>query len=88
MDLQKSKEAFCMDEKEVYHVISETYEVTFYDKDEKIDSIQQYRTEEEARTVFNLFNEPDSVDLYSMITLTKTEWIVNARQIFIDALVF
>lgn len=73
---------------DVYQVSVETYELTFYDKAEHIDSIQQYRTEEEARTAFNLFNEPDSAELYSMITLTKTEWAVNARQVFIDALIF
>ena len=77
-----------MAETEYYNVISETFELTFFDRAGGIDSIQQFWTEEDARNALSLFDEPESADLYSAITLTKTEWYVNARHIFLDALVF
>ncbi len=73
---------------EFYELIETTYELTFYDLNEKVDSIQQYRTETEAREAMKLFDEPASVELYSMITLTKTEWLVNNRRVLLDVLSF
>ena len=67
---------------------TETFELTFYNRCYEIDSIQQYRTEDEARQALKLFDEPDSTDLYSRITLTKTAWHILARQKLLYELIF
>ena len=51
-----------------------TYELTFYDRDGEEDSVQQYTDEQTGREVLSLFNEPDSEELYSRITLTAYDW--------------
>lgn len=51
-----------------------TYELIFYDRDGEEDSIQQYTDEKTGREVLNLFDEPDSAELYSRITLTAYDW--------------
>lgn len=67
---------------------SETYELAFYDHDGMIDSIQQYRTEAEAREAMNYFDEPDSAELYSIITLSKTVWSPESRNIILESFCF
>jgi len=51
-----------------------TYELTFYDREGAEDSIQQYTDEKTSREVLNLFDEPDSAELYSRIALTAYDW--------------
>ena len=45
-----------------------TYEITFTRLDGQPDEVQQYTTEESAREVFRMFDEPDSAELYSPST--------------------
>ena len=51
-----------------------TYEITFYDWQGGVDSIQQYADEATARSILRLFDEPESADLYSLITLIAHDW--------------
>ena len=67
---------------------TETFELTFYNLFNKIDSIQQYRNEEEARQAMKLFDEPVSAEMYSKITLSKTKWFGTLQEVPIDKLVF
>ena len=64
-----------------------TYEVTFYDKDGEEDSVQQHTTEESAKEIMKLFDEPDSAELYSRITLTAYEWSTGESR-FLEELTF
>lgn len=64
-----------------------TYEITFTRLDSQPDEVQQYTTEEAAREVFELFDEPDSAELYSRIRLTRHDWETGADEPM-DALVF
>ena len=68
--------------------VSTTYELTFFDLCGNVDSMQQYRTESEAREAMRLFTEPDSTDIFSKITLTKTEWYAEAKQVIMRTLSF
>ena len=68
--------------------VSTTYELTFFDLIGNVDSIQQYRTEAEAREAMSLYNEPDSTNIYSRITLAKTEWYPEAKQVIMRTLSF
>jgi hypothetical protein len=51
-----------------------TYNITFYDREGEVDSIQQHTTEESAKKIMKLFDEPDSSELYRRITLTSYDW--------------
>lgn len=51
-----------------------TYELTFYDREGEEDSVQTYTDEATGREVMNLFDEPDSEELYSRIALTAYDW--------------
>lgn len=51
-----------------------TYEIAFFDLRGGIDSIQQHTDEATARAVLRMFDEPDSAELYSRITLTAHDW--------------
>lgn len=51
-----------------------TYEITFARLDGQPDEVQQYTDESFARECFQLFNEPDSAELYSRIQLTCHDW--------------
>ena len=51
-----------------------TYEISFYDRHGVIDRVQQYTEEALARSILQMFNEPDSAELYSRITLTAHDW--------------
>lgn len=64
-----------------------TYEITFTRLDGKPDEVQQYTTEEAAREVFGMFDEPDSAELYSRIQLNRHDWETGADEP-LDALVF
>ncbi len=64
-----------------------TYEVTFYDLSNGIDSIQQHTDETMARSVLRLFDEQASAELYSRITLTAHDWSTGAET-ELDALIF
>lgn len=55
-----------------------TYEISFYDRHGGIDSVQQHTEEALARSIIQMFNEPDSADLYSRITLTAHDWRTGA----------
>ena len=64
-----------------------TYEITFFDLNGGIDSTQQYTDEAIARSVLRLFDEPDSAELYSRITLVSHDWSTGAEA-ELDALAF
>ena len=51
-----------------------TYELTFYDQEGNEESAQQHTNESDARAAMELFNEPDSAEMYSCITLTAYDW--------------
>ena len=51
-----------------------TYELTFYDREGEVESIQEYTNEADAREAMDLFREPDSAELYSRIVLTAYDW--------------
>ena len=72
---------------EKYTYPETTFELCFYDRTGEIDSIQQYRTEEEARIALDLFNEPASTDMYKQIKLFKTEWLRIAHQTQLESLI-
>ena len=57
-----------------------TYEITFYNLSGGIDSIQQHTDEAAARAVLRMFDEPDSAELYSRITLTAYDWSTGAEK--------
>ena len=69
-------------------MFSETYEITFYNKEGRVDSVQQYRNEKEARRSLALFHDPISVEMYSKITFSKTEWRPDAISTILDTFVF
>ena len=56
-----------------------TYEITFYGPDGAPDSTQQYTEEAAAREAFRTFDEPDSAELYSRITLSVYDWETNGE---------
>mgnify|MGYP007070095102 CR=1 FL=1 len=56
-----------------------TYELTFYDRDGEEDSVQQYTDEATGREVLSLFDEADSAELYSRITLTAYDWTTDTE---------
>ena len=60
---------------------STTYELTFFDREGVEESIQQYTNEDDARAILDLFNEPDSAELYSHITLTAYSWDTGTERI-------
>ena len=64
-----------------------TYEITFYSLSGGIDSIQQHTDEASARSILRLFDEPDSAELYSRITLTAHDWSTGTVTA-LDALIF
>ena len=64
-----------------------TYEITFTRLDGQPDEVQQYTTEESAREVFRMFDEPDSAELDSRILLNRHDWETGADET-LDALVF
>lgn len=51
-----------------------TYEITFTWLDDQPEEVQQYTDESIARECFQLFDEPDSAELYSRIRLTRHDW--------------
>ena len=51
-----------------------TYELAFYDREGNEESVQQHTNEADARAAMELFNEPDSAELYSRITLSAYDW--------------
>ena len=57
-----------------------TYELTFYDREGEVDSIQEHTNESDARAALDLFREPDSAELYSRITLTSYDWGSGTEQ--------
>ena len=67
---------------------SETFEIIFYNLDRRIDSIQQYSSEGQAREIMSLFDEPRSSEVYSEISLSKTTWMPVATTTILDRLVF
>lgn len=64
-----------------------TYELRFYDQRGTLDSTQQHTDEATARSILRLFDEPDSAEVYSRITLTAHDWITGADA-DLDALIF
>jgi hypothetical protein len=56
-----------------------TYELTFYDREGEVDSIQEHTNESDARETMDLFREPDSAELYSRITLTAYDWTTGTE---------
>ena len=64
-----------------------TYELVFYDRDGQVDSEQDYTDRETALEAFRFFDEPDSAELYSRITLTAHDWSTGAEA-ELDALSF
>lgn len=64
-----------------------TYEITFYDRDGGIDSVQQHTDEALARSILQMFDEPDSAELYSRITLAAHDWSAGTDA-DLDALIF
>ncbi len=64
-----------------------TYEIAFYDLRGHLDSAQQHTDEATARSILRLFDEPDSAELYSQITLTAHDWSTGAET-ELDALIF
>ena len=64
-----------------------TYELTFYDLRGEIDSAQQHTDEALARSILLLFDEPDSAELYSRITLIAHDWSTGVET-ELDALIF
>lgn len=56
---------------------NKTYEITFYGLDGAPDSTQQYTDEATARDAFRTFDEPDSAEIYSRITLSAYDWETN-----------
>ena len=64
-----------------------TYEIAFYDLQGQLDSAQQHTDEATAQSILRLFDEPDSAELYSRITLTAHDWSTGAET-ELDALSF
>lgn len=64
-----------------------TFEIAFFNLQGQLDSAQQYSDEGTARSILRLFNEPDSAELYSRITLTAHDWSTGAEA-ELDALIF
>ncbi len=58
-----------------------TYEITFTRLDGQPDEVQQYTDESFARECFQLFDEPDSAQLYSRIQLTCHDWETGVDKI-------
>jgi hypothetical protein len=56
-----------------------TYELTFYDREGEVESIQEHTNEADARETMDLFREPDSAELYSRITLTAYDWTTGTE---------
>lgn len=65
-----------------------TYEITFYDRRDRVDSVQQYNDSKEAWDMFRLYDEPDSADLYSCITLTQVDWRSGSKGSLLEILFF
>ena len=51
-----------------------TYELVFYGLNGQVDSEQEYTDRETALEAFRLFDEPDSAEFYSRITLREYDW--------------
>ena len=51
-----------------------TYELVFFGRDGQVDSEQDYTDRETALEALRLFDEPDSVELYSRIALREYDW--------------
>ena len=64
-----------------------TYELRFYDLRGALDSAQQHTDEATARSILRLFDEPDSAEVYSRITLTAHDWTAGTDA-DLDALIF
>ena len=56
-----------------------TYELNFYNREGKVESVQEYTNEANARAAMDLFREPDSAELYSRITLTAYDWTTGTE---------
>ena len=51
-----------------------TFFLSFYDREGMKESVQEYTDEATAQEALELFNEPDSRELYSRITLKAFNW--------------
>lgn len=68
-------------------MVNTTYEIAFYDLQGQLDSAQQHTDEATAQSILRLFDEPDSAELYSRITLTAHDWSTGSET-ELDALSF
>lgn len=68
-------------------LVNTTYEIAFYDLHGQLDSAQQHTDEATAQSILRLFDEPDSAELYSRITLTAHDWSPGSET-ELDALSF
>ena len=68
-------------------VVNTTYEIAFYDLQGQLDSAQQHTDVATAQSILRLFDEPDSAELYSRITLTAHDWSTGSET-ELDALSF
>lgn len=57
-----------------------TFEITFFDLEGNEESVQQHTNEADARAALELFNEPDSAELYSRITLSSFNWSTGTER--------
>ena len=57
-----------------------TYEITFTHHDGK-EEVQQHTSEALAREFFQMFNEPDSAEMYSEIRLTEYDWETKTEKL-------
>ena len=73
---------------ETNYIPEVTYELCFFDLFDNVDSVQQYRTEKEAREVMRLFDEQSNADIYNRIVLSKTDWCKRPEQIQLDEIRF
>lgn len=51
-----------------------TYDLVFYDLAGAEDSTQSFNDRSTAEEALHLFNEPDSAEMYSRITLVEYNW--------------
>lgn len=66
-----------------------TYELTFYNLKREFDSVQIYFDKDEAREVMQMFNEPESKEVYSYIQLIEIDRNgTDIKETMIDELIF
>ena len=53
---------------------NKTYEITFYGRNGELDSTLQFTDRQTAEEAFSTFDEADSAELYSRITLSEYDW--------------